>query len=215
MTELLYFHGFASSPGSRKVGLLRDRLSAEEFHLNVPDMNVPSFERLDWRAMVEKGVEEGHRRPPDLVVGSSLGALMALEVVHGGITAPIVMIAPALGVARRWSEILPDEDPIYVYNHVLDREVPIHRRFFEQMSVLEIDLEAPPVPLTAIMGRLDESVPFSIVRETWDRWEKSGELVEGSRFIEVPDGDHSLTESVDLIADEIRRRKKRTMNDER
>jgi predicted esterase YcpF (UPF0227 family) len=205
MIEILYFHGFASSPGSRKVGLLRDRLPEDEFHLNVPDMNVPSFAELDWRAMVANAVDEGRRRPPDLIVGSSLGSLLTLEVAHAGIAAPIVMIAPALGVARRWSEALPDDDPIHVYNHVLDREVPIHRRFFEQMSTLEIDLAPPPVPVTVIMGRLDESVPFAIVSETWERWVESGELVEGSRFVEVPDGDHSLTENGDLIAEEIRR----------
>lgn len=206
MIEILYFHGFASSPGSRKVGLLRERLSSEQFHLNVPDMNVPSFTSLDWRAMVAKAVEEGRKCPPDLVVGSSLGSLLALEVAHAGIDAPIVMIAPALGVARRWSETLPDHDPIYVYNHVSDRDEPIHRRFFEQMSTLKIDLDPPPAPVTVIMGRLDESVPFSMVDETWKRWAATGKLPEGSKFVEVPKGDHSLTEYGDLIAEEIRRR---------
>lgn len=206
MIEILYFHGFASSPGSRKVVLLRERLPADQFHLNVPDMNVPAFANLDWRAMVARAIEEGRQRPPDIVVGSSLGSLLALEVVHARIDAPIVMIAPALGVARRWSETLPDEDPVYVYNHVKDRQEPIHRRFFEQMSALKIDLGPPPVPVTAIMGRLDESVPFSMVSETWERWETSGQLPEGSKFVEVPRGDHSLTEYGDLIAEEIRRR---------
>ena len=199
---VLYFHGFASSPGSRKVELLRPLLP--ELDLHVPDMNVPSFARLDWNAMVQKGVEEGRELSPRIIVGSSLGALLALEVSKAGIVAPIVMIAPALGVAQRWAELLPpDDDPIFVYNHVSDAEEPIHRHFFEQMADLQVDEEPPPSRLTAIMGNRDESVPFEMVRERWQSWERSGELVTGSKLVVIDGGDHSLTDHVDLIAEEM------------
>jgi predicted esterase YcpF (UPF0227 family) len=201
---VLYFHGFASSPGSAKVGLLRERLEPEGFRFTVPDMNVPSFETLDWEAMVEHAVREGERISPRLIAGSSLGSLMTLEVVRRGISAPIVMIAPALGVAQRWSETLPDEDPVRVYNHARDAEVAIHRRFFEQMAELEIDRDPPPVPVTALMGTEDESIPFELVKERWEAWERSG-LVTGSRLIEIPGGDHGLTGHVDRIAEVMRR----------
>jgi hypothetical protein len=55
------------------------------------------------------------------------------------------------------------------------------------------------------MGRRDESVPFDLVREVWTRWEESGRLHEGSRFVEIPDGDHGLTDFVGPIAEEILR----------
>lgn len=200
---VLYFHGFASSPGSRKVELLRPLLP--ELELHVPDMNVPSFERLDWDAMVEKGAREGRALSPQLIVGSSLGSLLALEMARAGIVAPIVMIAPALGVAQRWTEVLPpDDDPILVYNHVTDGEEPIHRRFFEQMAHLEIDHRPPPAPVTVIMGDEDESVPFDMAFETWKSWEQSGGLVLGSRFVAIPGGDHGLAGHVERIAAEIR-----------
>jgi predicted esterase YcpF (UPF0227 family) len=201
---VLYFHGFASSPGSAKVGLLRERLEPEGFRFTVPDMNVPSFEKLDWEAMVGHAVREGERIAPRLIVGSSLGSLLTLEVVRHGIHAPIVMIAPALGVAQRWSERIPEEDPVRVYNHAVDREVPIHRRFFEQMAELEIDRDPPPVPVTALMGTRDESIPFELVKERWESWEESG-LVEGSKLIEIPGGDHGLTGHVERIAEAMRR----------
>lgn len=198
---VLYFHGFASSPQSRKVAPLREILNDVE--LVVPDMNVPTFATLDWPAMVDRAVAIARRTGPDLLVGSSLGALLTLEVAAAGIEAPIVMIAPALGVARRWTEVLPETDPVHVYNHGTDREEPIHRAFFEQMSRLEIDRKPPPVPVTVLMGRRDESVPFEIARETWDDWERSGGLAAGSKFIEIPDGDHGLVGHVDRIAGEI------------
>ena len=54
------------------------------------------------------------------------------------------------------------------------------------------------------MGRRDESVPFEAVEGVWKRWEKSGALRAGSRFVEIPDGDHGLLGHVDRIAEEVR-----------
>jgi pimeloyl-ACP methyl ester carboxylesterase len=58
-------------------------------------------------------------------------------------------------------------------------------------------------PVIVIMGRQDESVPIEIVRDVWSRWQTSGKLREGSRFVEIPEGDHGLTSHVDRIAEEI------------
>jgi hypothetical protein len=53
------------------------------------------------------------------------------------------------------------------------------------------------------MGTDDESVPFVQVREHWRRWEGSGRLFPGSRFVEVAGGDHGLVEQMPAIAAEI------------
>ena len=69
---------------------------------------------------------------------------------------------------------------------------------------MDADREAPPVPVTILMGQLDETVPIDRVRGVWNSWKKSGKLPKGSRFIEIPQGDHSLTLHIDQIADAIR-----------
>jgi pimeloyl-ACP methyl ester carboxylesterase len=168
-------------------------------------LNIPSFERLDFRAMAKVTVWEMKKHLPAVVVGSSLGALVALQAERRVPIAPLVLIAPALGFGSRWVERLPPGDAIPVFHHSEERELPIHRRFFEEMARADPDREAPAAPVTVIMGRKDESVPFDIVRETWSRWEASGRLHSGSRFIEVPDGDHGLIAHVGLIADAISR----------
>jgi len=203
--SVLYFHGFASSPLGRKVEMLTTLLGPDSIRLNAPDLNVPSFERLDFPAMVDEGVEAGRRTPPRAIVGSSLGALVALGVLQRGVRAPLVLIAPALGVASRWHERIASGDPVMVYHFVLDREIPVHRAFFDQMAEVTVDHQPPPMPVTVIMGRLDESVPFDRVQEVWENWERSGALAPGSKFLEIPDGDHSLTSFVDIIAGEIRK----------
>src|SRR5688572_26532394 len=170
MTSVLYFHGFASSPASAKITALRPLLKPRGIKLYTPDLNAPSFEKLDWNAMVERAVEEARRTKPKAVVGSSLGALVALAVVKSGVHVPLVLIAPALGVARRWQEKIPATDPVKVFNHALGTDAWIHRAFFEQMAALHVDDDPPPVPVTAIMGRRDETVPFDMARAQWERW---------------------------------------------
>ena len=199
MTSVLYFHGFASSPASAKITALRPLLEPCGIELNTPDLNAPSFEKLDWEAMVVRAVAKARDTPPKAMVGSSLGALVALAVAKSGIHVPLVLIAPALGVARRWQEKIPATDPVKVFNHALATEAWIHRAFFEQMATLHVDDEPPPVQVTAIMGRLDETVPFDMVRAQWDHWG----MRPPSRFIEIEDGDHGLVKYTDLIADEI------------
>lgn len=201
---VLYFHGFASSPQSQKLVALR-KLLEPDIELVSPDMNVPSFERLDWESIVRRAVDEGRRVHPRAIVGSSLGSLIALETVRRGVIAPLVLIAPALGIGERWLTRLPAGDPISVFNHARGAEAPVHRAFFEQMANVEPEKDPPAVAVTVIMGRLDESVPFDLVEGVWNRWRDSGRLAPESQFLEIRDGDHGLVPHVGYIAGQIRR----------
>jgi pimeloyl-ACP methyl ester carboxylesterase len=202
--HILYFHGFASSPHSQKVTLLR-QLLADDFVLDTPDLNVPSFERLDFDAMVDLGVARARTIAPSAIVGSSLGSMVALAVA-GRVEnpSPIVLIAPPLGMAAHWISRLPPGDPVSVFNYARNANAPVHRAFFERMARVDVDRDPPAQPVTVIIGRNDETVPFDGVRARWLEWEASGRLAEGSRFVEIPNGDHGLVGFVDLIANEIR-----------
>ena len=186
------------------MAALRERLEPEGFRVVAPDLNIPSFERLDFKAMTSISFWEVKKRLPAVVVGSSLGAMVALAVARIALHAPLLLLAPALGFGRRWAEALPPGDPVTIFHHGAGRELTVHRRFFEEMASVEVDREPPPVPVVILMGRRDESVPFEAVEAVWKRWEASGGLRSGSRFVEIPDGDHGLLGHVDRIADEIR-----------
>ena len=199
---ILYFHGFASSPASAKIAALRPLLEPA-IELVTPDLNVPSFRYLDFEGIIGHAVFEGRRIAPKVIVGSSLGAIIALETLRRGVIAPLVLIAPALGIAERWRTKLPPGDPIMAFNHTLGAEVPIHRAFFLQMAEVHGDDAPPPTPVTVIMGRRDETVPFDCVERTWKEWEAAG-LQSGSKFVEIAEGDHGLVDHTQLIAEEIR-----------
>ena len=204
MKPILYLHGFASSPNGRKVAALREALGPEGFEVVAPELNVPSFEKLSFESMSEAAAAAIAKHSPAVVVGSSLGALVALQAIRVGHAAPLVLIAPALGFGKRWTEKLPPGDPMRFFHFGENKELPIHRGFFEEMAAVDVDRYPPEVAVTVIMGARDESVPPELVEEVWKRWEVSGRLVPGSRFIVVPNGDHGLVEQVDLLGEEIR-----------
>lgn len=200
MKNVLYLHGFASSPAGRKVGLLADLLAPRGLRIVAPDLNVPSFRELDFRAIVHRALDEARLHVPVVIVGSSLGAVAALEAARLGARAPLVLIAPAIGFGRRWTEKLPPGDPLLFLHHAEGKELPIHRRFFEELAARGDDTKPPSAPVVVVMGSNDESVPADHVREVWKAWESSGGLAPGSRFVEIPGGDHGLVEHVGTIA---------------
>jgi alpha-beta hydrolase superfamily lysophospholipase len=183
---------------------LRPLLAKDGIAIIAPDLNVPSFERLDFNAMVEKAQWSAAALGGDAIVGSSLGCLVALGVVCRGLRAPLILIAPALGISDQWLSRIPAGDPVVVPNYALNEDAPIHRAFFEQMAEIRLDETPPPVPVTIMIGSNDESVPPARVASVWRSWLSSGALVKGSKFVEIPDGDHGLTAHVDRIAREIR-----------
>jgi len=203
MSTILYIHGFASSPQSSKLVALQ-RVLGSSIDVNAPDMNAPSFERLDFEAMIAVALDAARRTPPRAIVGSSLGGLVALELVRRGVVAPLVLIAPGVGIGDRWTARLPAGDPVEVFNHARNAKAKIHRQFFERMKRVRPEAEAPATQVTILMGRNDETVPFDFVRGVWEEWTRSGKLVSGSKFIEIAGGDHGLVSFVSDIADAVR-----------
>jgi len=205
---LLYLHGLASSPRGRKRDLLERRLGPEGFGAAAPDLNAPSFRDLSFEAIVSAAAREAAVRPPALVIGSSLGALVALALSRRpeGAGISLVLLAPALAFAERWRTKLPEGDPLEMYHHGDERNLWIRRGFFEEMADVQVDEVPPPVPVSAVMGTDDESVPCAQGEERWRAWEASGSLCEGSALHVVPGGDHSLLAYGEIIEAAIRER---------
>jgi pimeloyl-ACP methyl ester carboxylesterase len=205
---ILYLHGLASSPKGRKADFLSRRFAADDFEIVAPDLNVPSFERLSFEAIVNRASEAQAECAPAVIVGSSLGALVALSLAQrsGPSGPPLVLIAPALSFGGRWQSTLPEGDSVDLFHYGQGRTIPVHRQFFEGLAAMTIEVVPPPVPVSIVMGTSDESVPFEQVEETWRSWERSGRLALGSRFHRVDKGDHSLLEYGDIIEGALRER---------
>jgi pimeloyl-ACP methyl ester carboxylesterase len=206
--SILYLHGLASSPRGRKRAVLEDRFAPDGFEIVAPDLNVPSFRRLNFFEMVAAARAAFDRAEPKVIVGSSLGALVALSLAEtlGPSFSPLVLVAPALGFHERWKEKLPEGEEFELFHHGEERPLPIRRRFFEEMSLVRVDDAPPPVPVSVVMGTEDETVPCAQVEDAWARWEASGRLAKGSRFHRVAGGDHGLVAHGDEIEAAVRER---------
>lgn len=208
MPTLLYLHGLASSPKGRKRAILEQRLGPEGFTIVAPDLNVPWFRELSFEEMVAEASAACSEAKPEIVVGSSLGALVALALAGpiGAGGPPLVLIAPALAVGASWAEKLPEAPSLEISHHGEGQFLEIHREFFEEMAGVTVDEEPPPVPVSIVMGTADESVPFAQVAARWAKWERSGRLAPGSRFHRIEGGDHGLIDHGDEIEAAVRER---------
>ncbi len=206
--RLLYLHGLASSPRGRKRAVLEDRFAPEGIEVVAPDLNVPSFRQLEFREMVKAAKNSFEGARPGVVVGSSLGALVALSLAEdlSSSSFSLVLVAPALGFGDRWKDKLPEAPEFEMFHHGEERMLPIRRRFFEEMALVRVDDAPPRVAVSIVMGTEDEVVPFALVEAVWRRWAASGRLVPGSRFHRVAGGDHGLVAHGDEIESAVRER---------
>src|SRR6202030_3969199 len=96
--RILYLHGFASGPASKKAAFFADRLPA----LEVPDLAASDFEHLAITAQL-RVIEEAAAGEPVSLIGSSMGGyLAALYASRHREVSRVVLLAPAFAFARRW-----------------------------------------------------------------------------------------------------------------
>ena len=98
--RVLYFHGFASGPQSKKAGFFRERIP----WLEVPDLTAGDFEHLTIGGQLDV-IEDLAAGEPVSLIGSSMGGyLAALYAARHPEVAKLVLMAPAFGFAKRWPE---------------------------------------------------------------------------------------------------------------
>jgi predicted esterase YcpF (UPF0227 family) len=71
--RVIYLHGFASSPHSRKARFFAAKLRAEGFTVEIPDLAAGDFEHLTLSGQL-RVVETALSKGPAILIGSSLGA---------------------------------------------------------------------------------------------------------------------------------------------
>lgn len=202
-----YLHGFASSPESRKGTFLRDRLAGFGVHLELPDLNRPSFAELTVSGAVGAVVERMGHAPeePWALIGSSLGGwVAALAAVARPLQVQrLVLLCPGLDLVPRWQARVGDEEvEAWRRSGTLEvkdawgRPTPLHWGFFEDARQ-HAAVPDPECPTVVIHGLGDDIVPIDSSRAFVAARPRSRRLVE-------LDDDHALLGDIDRLVAEVR-----------
>ena len=211
--NIIYLHGFSSSPEGDKANALRARLAALGITLRAPDLNVPDFTHLTISAMIARIAEEVAACPPGPVclIGSSLGGFTALHFLDRRRDAEaarvdrLFLLAPALDFGTRYLKHAPPEAlaaweagrAVPIMHYGAGRELPLGPDLMRDAAQYGGGFElALDVPTLILHGRHDESVPVAL----------SERFAVGRPNVRrrVLESDHSLGNQIDTIWDELR-----------
>ncbi|MCU0499864.1 MAG: alpha/beta fold hydrolase [Anaerolineae bacterium] len=209
--NVIYLHGFASSPGSKKANYFKAPLEARGAHYVIPDLNQPSFERLTLTAMLQKVAETVRDLTGEIyLVGSSLGGLTALHFydqyrqAEGSRVAQMVLLAPAFdfvhahntqtgGNAWQTAWQVAGSAPFFNYAH--GHEVNVHYGLVEDLMRYDSYQVSVEVSTTIYHGRHDASVPY----DQSVHFSENRPLV----TLQLVDSDHELLDQTERILAEM------------
>jgi pimeloyl-ACP methyl ester carboxylesterase len=146
--RVLYLHGFASSPGSRKAQFFATQLASRGFTLEIPELDRGDFEHLTITSQLSV-LDRLLKREPAKLIGSSLGGyLAALYAANHPEINSLLLLAPAFDFHRLWAaSIGPERLALWrengampVFHHAAGREMPLSFEFMQDAA------RFPPFP---------------------------------------------------------------------
>lgn len=166
MSRIVYLHGFASGPGSKKACYFREQFASRGVELEIPDLAAGDFDHLTITGQL-RVIDRVARGEPVRLIGSSLGGyLAALYGARHPEVERLVLMAPAFSFATRWREQLgPDTVmqwkqtgtlPVRHYSDGL-----VHQLDYQLLEDAAEYQDYPDFPQPAIIfhGNNDDTVP--------------------------------------------------------
>jgi len=198
--RLLYLHGFASGPQSRKAREFQSALTASPAlpALEIPQLDEGDFEHLTLSRQLQV-IEHTLQGEPACLIGSSLGGyLAALYASRHPEIDRLVLLAPAFGFSARWNELTGPEKMrswretgwLEVFHYAAGAPRRVHYGLCEDANHFppEPDFSQPAL---IFHGLRDDVVPVECSRRF------AGSRTNVSLF-EV-DSDHELTSALNQI----------------
>jgi pimeloyl-ACP methyl ester carboxylesterase len=201
--DVVYLHGFASSAGSSKATWFKARFAEHGIVQRTPDFNLPEFSSLTITRMVEQVESElpAPRQRPVVLIGSSLGAFVAVQVAlrQAGKVDRLVLLAPALDFSGNRLRDLGDRGidewrrtgELNVFHYGFGRMMPVGYALFEDAQRYDAMAAQLPQPTLIFQGRQDAAVDAVMV----ERWAKARPGVD----LRLLDDDHQLLASLEYI----------------
>ncbi len=214
MLNIVYLHGFASSPSSQKAQYLGERLIAlggGQVNYRVPDLNTPCFERLTLTAILRRIASEVSFCPqgPVYLIGSSLGGLAALHYLdryqNKGLkrVEKVVFLAPAFHfieyrqgkLGAQWLEEWQQVGMKAFYHYGYDDVRLVHYGLVQDLFNYNSHAASLSIPAQIYHGRNDASVPYSHSEQFV--------TMHPSATLHLLDSDHQLLDQTETILNGI------------
>ncbi len=200
MPNIVYLHGFASSPLSAKARFFERRFAAIGAAVHRPRLDEGDFGSLTIGSQLRVVADAADALEPVLLMGSSMGGYLA--ALHAAREPercpPLVLMAPAFDFARRWSQRLtPAEmenwkksDSLEVYHYNTQRREKVGYRLYAEALTYDA-FPAVSQKTLVFHGRRDRDVDPQLSIE-FARDKPNVEL-------QLLDSDHQLLDATDIV----------------
>ena len=206
MKNVIYLHGFASS-GKNSKGLALSRKSNDSAEIKFWSFDFnpkpEDFSHMTVTGMINRLRQFilDHKLTDNYLVGSSLGALVALHYTKWfGNVMKLLLLAPALKFSIKYDhdlEVIKNQTSNLVFHYAFDREIPLFSSFYQDGQGFR-ELVEPPVSTVIIHGKMDQVIPIEESRKFAARYPDHVKLIE-------VDSDHRLGDQIETIWDQINR----------
>jgi pimeloyl-ACP methyl ester carboxylesterase len=168
--QIVYLHGFASSPQSSKAQFFRNRFAEAGIPIEIPQLDAGDFEHLTITGQL---AVVGRVMPatPVVLMGSSLGGYLAslYAARHPKKIEKLVLLAPAFQFPRRWRELYSKEEmedwrkrgSVAIYHYGYKAERQLSYGLVEDAQGYENEPEFSQ-PALIFHGRRDPVVPVGL-----------------------------------------------------
>jgi hypothetical protein len=169
VSRIVYLHGFASGPTSKKAQFFRQRFAQLGIGMDIPDLANGHFERLTITGQLGV-IERASRGEPVTLIGSSMGGYLAtLFAARHAEVEKLVLMAPAFCFSRRWPETLGEATMqewertgvLKVFHYSQGRTVELGYQLIEDGRQYE-DYPELQQPTLVFHGKNDTVVPADL-----------------------------------------------------
>ena len=169
MSRIVYLHGFASGPTSKKAQFFRERFAQLGIGLDIPDLADGHFEQLTISGQLGV-IERASRGEPVTLIGSSMGGyLAALFAARHTEVEKLVLMAPAFCFSSRWPQTLGQatieewqrSGVLKVFHYGQGRTVELGYQLIEDGRQYE-DFSQVSQPALIFHGKNDTVVPADL-----------------------------------------------------
>lgn len=202
--RILYLHGFASSPASRKATFFTNKFQPLGLDFRVPELVPGPFEKLTLSSQLEVIDAAAEGADSLLLIGSSLGGYLAgLYAARNPAVSGLILLAPAFNFHQLWTTQLGAErlsfwrenGTIPVFHYGEGRNLLVGFQLLEDAARYE-PVPAFVQPALIFHGNQDSVVPVQYS-------EDCAKTHPNVRLVRVESG-HELTDALDVIWEETR-----------